>query len=353
MASHARSIRLLSRAATAAAARRPAPSGGAARAVATAAGAPPPRPRAWRLAVPLPRWATAAPPTDVPLPPPSRTLRTTPPRSASAPTDAGDGADAPDYKYLRVTEEERVVTITLHRPRSLNAVHGAMAGELVAALTAADASSTVGAIVLTGGPTVFAAGADIAEMAATTSYASARFRKDAGAFMDVFPRLRTPVVAAVAGYALGGGCELALAADVVIAEEGATFGQPEVQLGLIPGWGGTQRLVRAVGKAKAMEMVLTGRRMGAEEAERAGLVSRIVAKGRAEGEAADVARVIAGGSAPVVAVAKECVALAAGEADDRGIRFERRAFQALFSLDDAKEGMKAFVDKRTPEWRHH
>lgn len=276
---------------------------------------------------------------------------TSPTAHASSGSDA-DKDHASAYEYLRVVEDERVATITLHRPRSLNAVHSAMAAELVAALTAADASSSIGAIVLTGGPSVFAAGADIAEMSAT-SYSSARFRKDMGAFMDVFGRLRTPVVAAVAGYALGGGCELALAADVVIAEEGASFGQPEVQLGLIPGWGGTQRLVRAVGKAKAMEMVLTGRRMSADEAERAGLVARIVPAGKALEEAQETARVIAGGSAPVVAVAKECVALAAGEADGRGLLFERRAFQALFALDDAKEGMKAFVEKRSPEWRHH
>ncbi|KAK1868273.1 hypothetical protein I4F81_010766 [Pyropia yezoensis] len=284
--------------------------------------------------------------------PSRRSLVTSPPACASS-DSSDDKDDAPAYEYLRVSEDERVATITLHRPRSLNAIHSAMASELVAALSAADASSTVGAIVLTGGPSVFAAGADIAEMAAASSYVAARFRKDAGSFMDVFGRLRTPVVAAVAGYALGGGCELALAADVVIAEEGASFGQPEVQLGLIPGWGGTQRLVRAVGKAKAMELVLTGRRMSADEAERAGLVARIVPAGKALAEAAETARIIASGSAPVVAVAKECVALAAGEADHRGLLFERRAFQALFALDDTKEGMKAFVEKRSPEWRHH
>lgn len=351
MAAPASGWRLFGRAAAAAAAGRvplpppPAPTRGLL----------PHRAAAGRAAPRLSRPAVATPP---PPPHPSRrTLATTPPARASSNSSNGNNGDGDDdaaaYEYLRVTEEERVATITLHRPRSLNAIHSAMAAELVAALSAADASSTVGAIVLTGGPTVFAAGADIAEMAASASYASARFRKDAGSWMDVFGRTRTPIVAAVAGYALGGGCELALAADVVIAEEGASFGQPEVQLGLIPGWGGTQRLVRAVGKAKAMEMILTGRRMSADEAERAGLVARIVAKGGALAEAQATARIIAGGSAPVLAVAKECVALAAGEADGRGLLFERRAFQALFALDDAKEGMKAFVEKRTPEWRHH
>lgn len=350
MAAPAPNLRLLGRAAVAAAGRLPLPPAAPARgllpsrAASGVATRPPP------LSTPSSGGPSSSPGLAAPLPsPPRRGLSTTPPpRQAS-----DDDEDPPPYEYIRVTEEERVATITLHRPRSLNAIHSAMARELVAALTAADASSTVGAIVLTGGPTVFAAGADLAEMAAFSSYASARFRKDAGAFMDVFSSLRTPTVAAVAGYALGGGCELALAADVVIAEEGSWFGQPEVQVGLIPGWGGTQRLVRAVGKAKAMEMVLTGRRMEADEAERAGLVARLVGKGKVLAEAQATARIIAGGSTPVVTAAKECVQLAAGEADGRGILFERRAFQALFALDDAKEGMKAFLEKRTPEWRHH
>jgi enoyl-CoA hydratase len=263
----------------------------------------------------------------------------------------GDGSQLRKSDFIHVKRDEAVAVVELHRPSAMNALNSEMRRALVAVLQALDADPAVRAIVLTGGERAFAAGADIGEMAGRTFHA-ARYRHDAGRWIEDVTRVRTPLIAAVNGFALGGGCELALAADIVIAAEDAVFGQPEVQIGSIPGWGGTQRLVRAVGKAKAMEMILTGRQMTAEEAESAGLVSRVAKKGGALQEAKAVAQVIARHSAPIVQAAKECVNVAAETSLSEGIRFERRAFQSMFALDDHDEGIRAFLDKRSPTWSH-
>jgi enoyl-CoA hydratase len=226
-----------------------------------------------------------------------------------------------------------------------------MTRDIVSALRAADADPTVRCIVLSGYDRAFAAGNDLSESAGR-SFASARFRTDAHAWIDAVAAIRTPIVAAVSGLAIGAGCELAMAADIVIASEDAVFGQPDVQLGTVPGGGGTQRLVRAVGKAKAMEMVLTGRQMSAEEAESAGLVSRVARKGLVVEEARAVAAIISSHSAPAVLAAKECVNVAAEVSLAEGLRFERRAHQASHALDDHDEGVRAWMDKRDPKWHH-
>jgi enoyl-CoA hydratase len=280
-----------------------------------------------------------------------------PPRRALCADAGGSGARGMEHvlegksDYIQVKRDEGVGVVELHRPSAMNALNAEMRRALVTVLQELDADPAVRAIVLTGGERAFAAGADIAEMAGRTFHA-ARYRHDAGRWIEDVTRVRTPLIAAVNGFALGGGCELALAADIVIAAEDAVFGQPEVQIGSIPGWGGTQRLVRAVGKAKAMEMILTGRQMTAEEAESAGLVSRVAKKGGALQEAKAVAQVIARHSAPIVQAAKECVNVAAETSLSEGIRFERRAFQSMFSLDDHDEGIRAFLDKRSPSWSH-
>lgn len=254
-----------------------------------------------------------------------------------------------DFEYIGVERDDAIAVVELRRHKALNALSRAMAREVAHAMRDLDDDPNVRAIVITGGDRAFAAGADITELGGR-SYHNARFRGDDGAWIDEISKVRTPVIAAVSGFALGGGCELAMAADIIIASEDAVFGQPEVQIGCIPGWGGTQRLIRAVGKAKAMEMILTGRQMTADEAERAGLVSRVARKGEALNEARAVASVIARHSFPVVVAAKECVNVADEVSLSEGLRFERRAFQAAFALDDHNEGVKAFVDKRTPHW---
>lgn len=223
--------------------------------------------------------------------------------------------------------------------------------EIAEAVQGFDTDSSVSVIILTGSKRVFAAGNDIEEMV-SRSYYSSRFKRDEGSLVDQIAATKKPVIAAVSGFALGGGCELAMAADIVIAAEDATFGQPEVQIGTIPSCGGTQRLVRAVGKAKAMEMVLTGRHMSADEAESAGLVTRVARKGGALDEAKNVAAVIAGHSTPIVQAAKECVNVAFDTTLSHGLVFERRAFQSTYALDDQKEGMKAFIDKRKPNYNN-
>jgi len=245
----------------------------------------------------------------------------------------------------------RVGLLTLNRPKALNALNDRLMDELGAALLAFDADDGIGAIVVTGSDKAFAAGADIGAM------------KD-WSYMDVYRgdyitrnwetlrRVRKPVIAAVAGYALGGGCELAMMCDIVIAADTARFGQPEIKLGIIPGAGGTQRLPRAVGKAKAMDLVLTGRMMEAAEAERAGLVSRVVPAAALMDEALEAAAVIASLSLPAVMMAKESVNRAYESPLSEGMLFERRAFHSLFATEDQKEGMQAFVDKRKPEFRH-
>jgi enoyl-CoA hydratase len=245
---------------------------------------------------------------------------------------------------------DRVLLIRLNRPKALNALSFAVLSELVEAVSAADSDETLGAVVLTGSPKAFAAGADISEMA-SKSYME-MFSGDLYAGWERFAGARKPLIAAVQGYALGGGCELVLMCDIVIAGEGAKFGQPEITLGVIPGMGGTQRLVRAIGKAKAMDMILTGRTMDAAEAERSGLVARVVPDDRLIEEALAVANKIASFSTPAVMLAKESVNRAFEASLAEGLRFERRVFHSLFATEDQKEGMAAFLAKRPPSFRN-
>lgn len=254
-------------------------------------------------------------------------------------------------EFILTEVRGRVGLVTLNRPKALNALNDGLMNELGAALLAYDADEGIGAIVLTGSDKAFAAGADIGAM------------KDWG-YMDVFRddyitrnwetirRVRKPVIAAVAGYALGGGCELAMMCDILIAGDTAKFGQPEIKLGIIPGAGGTQRLPRAVGKAKAMDLCLTGRMMDAAEAERAGLVSRVVPADRLLDEALAAATVIAEQSLPAVMMAKESINRAYESTLSEGVLFERRLFHSLFATEDQKEGMAAFVEKRKAAFRH-
>ncbi|MFQ5775788.1 MAG: enoyl-CoA hydratase [Kiloniellaceae bacterium] len=255
------------------------------------------------------------------------------------------------YENILVEKRGGVGLITLNRPKALNALCAALIDDLGRALDAFEADDAVGCIVLTGSEKAFAAGADIKEMMDKT-YMDA-YRED---FITVgwqrLAQTRKPVVAAVAGYALGGGCEIAMMCDIVIAADTARFGQPEITLGTIPGSGGTQRLARFVGKAKAMDLCLTGRMMDAEEAERAGLVARVVPADRLLEEAMKTAEKIASLSRPVVMMAKEAVNRAYETTLAEGIRFERRVFHATFATEDQKEGMHAFADKRQPQWRH-
>ncbi len=255
------------------------------------------------------------------------------------------------YENILVEVRGRVGLVTLHRPKALNALNDALMDELGAALRAFDADEAVGVIVLTGSEKAFAAGADIGMMA---SYS----------YMDVYKgdyitrnweavrSIRKPIIAAVAGFALGGGCELAMMCDIIIAADTAKFGQPEIKLGVIPGAGGTQRLPRAVSKAKAMDLCLTGRMMDAAEAERAGLVSRVVPADALLAEALAAANQIAEFSLPAVMMAKESVNRAYETTLAEGITFERRVFHSLFATEDQKEGMAAFIEKRKPVFKH-
>lgn len=246
--------------------------------------------------------------------------------------------------------ENRVGYVTLNRPEALNALDETLIRELVAALTAFDADRKIGAIVLTGSDRAFAAGADIKRMA-EMGYAE-MFLDDLFAPLAVFERLRTPVIAAVAGHALGGGCELAMLCDIILAADTASFGQPEINLGVIPGIGGTQRLPRAIGPYKAADLVLTGRRMSAEQAERAGLVSRVVPADQLLSEATEVAETIASRSLPVVYAAKAALRAAQETSLAEGLRYEKQAFAATFALADQTEGMAAFRDKRSARFTH-
>jgi enoyl-CoA hydratase/carnithine racemase len=249
------------------------------------------------------------------------------------------------YETLIVETTEAVTLIRLNRPEALNALNSQLIGELGEALAAAEADEAVGCIVITGSDRAFAAGADIKEMSDKT-YAQ-MFKADfftAGA--RAIEQTRKPIIAAVAGYALGGGCELAMMCDFILAADTAKFGQPEINLGVMPGIGGTQRLTRQVGKSKAMEMILTGRMMDAAEAERAGLVSRIVPAADLVTEALAVAKKIAAQSPLAVMMNKELVNTAYETTLTEGVRVERRLFHSLFAFDDQKEGMAAFVDKR-------
>ncbi|EYS93298.1 enoyl-CoA hydratase [Cupriavidus sp. SK-4] len=255
------------------------------------------------------------------------------------------------YENILVETRGRVGLVTLNRPKALNALNDALMDELGAALTAFDQDEGIGAIVITGSERAFAAGADIGMMAKYS-------------FMDVYKgdyitrnwetirKIRKPVIAGVAGYALGGGCELAMMCDIIIAADSAKFGQPEVKLGTMPGAGGTQRLPRAVSKAKAMDLCLTSRMMDAAEAERSGLVSRVVPADKLLDEVLAAADTIAGFSLPVVMMIKESVNAAYETTLAEGVHFERRLFHATFASEDQKEGMAAFVEKRSPNFQH-
>jgi enoyl-CoA hydratase len=254
------------------------------------------------------------------------------------------------YENILVETRGRVGVIRLNRPQALNALNSALNAEVGRALAAFDADDGVGCILLTGSDKAFAAGADIKEMAGKS--ASEVFIGDFAATWHATAQTRKPLVAAVAGFALGGGCELAMQCDIIIAADTAKFGQPEIRLGIIPGIGGTQRMTRAVGKAKAMDLILTGRMMEAAEAERAGLVARVVPAASLMDEAMKVAETIAAMSLPAVIAAKEAVARAFETPLAEGIRFERRLFHALFSTHDRQEGMAAFAEKRPPKFEH-
>ncbi len=256
-----------------------------------------------------------------------------------------------DYQNIIVETHGRVGLIRLNRPKQLNALNDALVDELGHALDVFEADEGIGAIVITGSEKAFAAGADIVAMA-NFSYMDAYKGNYITRNWERVKTCRKPVIAAVAGFALGGGCELAMMCDLIIAADNAKFGQPEVKLGILPGAGGTQRLPRAVGKAKAMEMCLTGRFMDAEEAERSGLVARVVPAERLLEDALETAKTIASYSLPVVMMIKECVNRAYESPLNEGLLFERRTFHSSFALEDQKEGMAAFLEKRAPQFKH-
>jgi enoyl-CoA hydratase len=255
-----------------------------------------------------------------------------------------------NYENIVVETKGRVGVIRLNRPNALNALNRALIAELTQAIDAFEKDDAVGSILITGNEKAFAAGADIKEMADKTF--TEAYGGNFAADWDRVAHARKPVVAAVAGFALGGGCELAMQCDIIIAADTAKFGQPEIKLGVIPGIGGTQRLARAVGKAKAMDLVLTGRMMDAAEAERSGLAARVVPAANLMDEAMKVAETIANMSLPSVMAGKEAVNVAFESSLAEGVRFERRIFHSLFATADQKEGMKAFVEKRKPEWKN-
>jgi enoyl-CoA hydratase len=253
-------------------------------------------------------------------------------------------------KTVVVETKGKVGVIRLNRPQALNALNAALMTELGAAIAACEADPNVVCMVITGSEKAFAAGADIKEMA-NKSYLDA-FMSDFPGGWHQIAQARKPVIAAVAGFALGGGCELAMQCDLIIAADNAKFGQPEIKLGIIPGIGGTQRLTHAVGKAKAMDLILTGRMMDAQEAERAGLVARIVPLQSLLDEAIKVAATIAAMSLPSVLAAKEAINRAFETPQAEGVRFERRVFHSLFATRDQKEGMAAFIEKRPPKFEN-
>ena len=254
------------------------------------------------------------------------------------------------YENIIVDTQDQVGIITLNRPQALNALCADLIRELAEALDAFEADAGVGCIVVTGSEKAFAAGADIKEMQ-NFNYMDAYQRDFITDGWERLAQCRKPTIAAVAGFALGGGCEIAMMCDMIIAADTAKFGQPEIKLGTLPGAGGTQRLTRAIGKAKAMDLCLTGRMMGAEEAERAGLVSRIVEADKLMEEAMGAASAIAGMSRPAVLINKEAVNRSFETTLAEGIRFERRMFHSTFAMEDQKEGMAAFTEKRKAEWK--
>ena len=253
------------------------------------------------------------------------------------------------YNTILVETHDAVGLIRLNRPAALNALNSELIGELNAALAAFEADDAIGCMVLTGSEKAFAAGADIKEML-PRNYMDV-YLSDFITSWEQVSRVRKPIIAAVAGFALGGGCEIAMMCDFIIAADTAKFGQPEIRLGVMPGAGGTQRLTRFVGKSKAMDMCLTGRMMDAAEAERAGLVSRVVPAADLLADALKTAATIAGMSRPATMMTKESVNRAYETTLGEGIRFERRVFHSMFSLDDKREGMSAFAEKRTPAFK--
>ena len=256
------------------------------------------------------------------------------------------------YELIQVrTEAEKVGIITLNRPKQLNALNSELMVEMGTALKAFNADPHIGCIILTGNEKAFAAGADIGAMA-TYSYADVYKNDYITRDWETLRSIRKPIIAAVSGFALGGGCEVAMMCDIIIAADNARFGQPEIKLGIIPGAGGTQRLPRAIGKAKAMDLALTGRMMDAQEAERAGLVSRVVALDKLMDEALSAALCICDYSQMAVMSAKESINRAFESSLSDGVMFERRMFHALFATEDQKEGMDAFVNKRKPVFKH-
>src|SRR5688572_2903155 len=255
------------------------------------------------------------------------------------------------YENILVEQRGRVGLVTLNRPKQLNALNDALMDELGRALLAFDADAGVGAIVVTGSAKAFAAGADIGNMSKYT-YMDVYMNGFITRNWETIRSIRKPVIAAVGGFALGGGCELAMMCDIVIAAQDARFGQPEIKLGIIPGAGGTQRLPRAVGKAKAMDLILTGRMMNAEEAERAGLVSRIVPSETLVDDAIAVAAAICEFSLPSVLMAKEAVNRAYESSLSDGVQYERRLFHSLFATEDQKIGMQSFIDKQKASFKH-
>src|SRR3954471_7409406 len=256
------------------------------------------------------------------------------------------------YEFITVrTEGDKVGVITLNRPKQLNALNDGLMDELGQALKAFDADAAIGCMVITGSEKAFAAGADISAMA-KYEYADVYGRDFITRNWEAIRTVRKPVIAAVSGFALGGGCELAMMCDFIIAADNAKFGQPEIKIGIIPGAGGTQRLPRALGKSKAMDLVLTARMMDAAEAERCGLVSRIVPLADLMNDAIATAEKIAGMSLPATMVAKEAVNRAFETTLSEGVRFERRTFHATFAFDDRAEGMNAFAEKRKATWKH-
>jgi enoyl-CoA hydratase len=254
------------------------------------------------------------------------------------------------YENIIVETRGAVGLITLDRPKALNALSSALIDELARAAETFDADVKVGAIVITGSPRAFAAGADVKEMASADFPDT--YLADLFGGIDRIAAIRKPIIAAVAGFALGGGCELAMACDIALAGTSAKFGQPEITLGIMPGLGGSQRLVRAIGKAKAMELCLSGRTMDATEAEQCGLVARIVPDSELVEEALKLGARIAGFSRPAVLMIKESVNRAFEMSLGEGVRFERRMFQAIFATADRKEGLAAFAEKRTPQFRN-
>ena len=257
---------------------------------------------------------------------------------------------ASPYETILVERRGRVGLLTLNRPKALNALNMQLMREVTAAAAALDADPEIGCLVITGSDKAFAAGADIKEMAGLD--ATDMFMGDVFGGWSALTRVRKPILAAVAGFALGGGCELAMMCDLIVAAETAKFGQPEIKLGIIPGIGGTQRLIRAVGKSKAFELCLTGRMMDAAEAERSGLVARVVPAADLVDETLKLAGTIAAMSLPALMSLKECFGRAEEVALSEGLLFERRAIHALFSTADRKEGMAAFVEKRAPHFTH-